>query len=237
MKKVLFYSFLIFASVSLISCSGGGSSDNKDGKDTTKNSKDSKDADKGKSSGKYGVKSAVITMKMSTMGMDQDVTMYIDDNGNKEATDIFMDLGMGDAVPKIHNRTVVKEGYSYTLDMEKKTGSKMKVPAGAAANGNIDFSKLSDDVMKQMGMKKNGTKTVLGKKCDQYSIDSKSMNMKGDYAVWNNIPLFMEVEVSGMKVKMEATKIDLDAKIDAALFDIPKDFTITGMGDMKMPKS
>jgi hypothetical protein len=57
------------------------------------------------------------------MGMDQTTVITFDDYGNTEVTDTYTEAhGI-----KLHSRTIVKDGFSYNLNMDEKTGTKVKM--------------------------------------------------------------------------------------------------------------
>jgi hypothetical protein len=223
MKKLFFYSFVIALSA-LISCSGNGkksdsTSDSTKTKDSTAKSDNIK--------GKFKMKSGIITMMSETMGMKQTITMYFDDYGSKHCTETKGEIDMG-ALGKteMHNLNFAKDGYTYSIDLTKKTGTKMKsITTGKQKD--IDFSKLTDDMMKQMKITKQGTEEVLGKTCDKYFLNDPDLKMKSSYCVWNGIPLKSEIDMGGIKATVTATKIEENASIPAEKFEIPKDIKIT----------
>lgn len=225
MKKQLLNSLVVLGLVSfLFACSGG--SKNTDG---TENDSTKTDSVKNvEVKGKYQIKSGIITYVSETMGMKQDVSIYFDDYGSKECTETSSEMDMGIAGKvKIHNVSLSKDGYMYSLDLTNKTGTKMKANPAAQKNKDIDFSGMTDEVMKQMHIAKLGTETFLGKTCEKYSIDDPTFKMKGTYTVWNGIPLKSEIDMSGIGVKLIAKKLEENAVIPAEKFEVPKDVKIT----------
>ena len=173
--------------------------------------------------GKYAVKSGIVEYKTQMMGMEMNQTMTFDDYGNKEAIDVMMEM-MG---VKVHNVTINKEGFTYNLDMEKKTGT--KVATNPMASANIDFQNLTEELKTEMNLKKEGTEEFLGKTCDKISIDYTKMQMKGSFLVYNGVALKAEMEMSSMKIVLEALKYEENVDVPADKFDVPADFKITGM--------
>lgn len=174
---------------------------------------------------RYKIKSCIVTseLNMGSMGMKQTQVLYFDDYGKKECRESMNNMSvMG---RKINQNTISirKDGYMYSFDLEKKTGTKMQIPSTVDVMKNLDFSKLSDDVMKEWNMVKEGTQTVLGKECNVLSMKSDKMGMQGKYYVWNNIPLKSETRMSGMVVSLIATKIEENVDIPASKFEIPAD--------------
>lgn len=178
--------------------------------ETTKNSK-----------GKYALKSGIVEYKTQMMGMDAKQTLTFDDYGNLEIQEVEMEM-MG---IKIKTAAITKDGYVYNLNMNDKTGTKALI--NNRLTGAIDFENLSEQMMKEMDLKKLGHEEFLGKNCEKMSIDYKSMRMKGIYLIYKGLPLSMDVNAGSTKMNLMATKFVENPTVPASKFDIPTDFTIT----------
>ena len=174
------------------------------------------------SKGKFLVKSADLEFDSEIMGMKQNMLMTIDNYGETSFVEMTGNImGM-----KSHNISIIKDGFEYSIDMEKKTG--IKKPYKPKNNTkDLNFTALSTEMMKEFNMKKEGTEMFLGKKCDKYTINEPISKMKGFYLVWMGIPLKTDISVAGMPMKIVAKKIDLAAAISPDKFNIPKGVTIT----------
>lgn len=229
MKKLFIFAIAI-ASVYLISCSGEGkktsSADSSKTKDSTKETTTI-------SKGKYKLKSGILTMVSETMGMKQNMTLYFDDYGSRESVETIgeMDMGVAGKV-KIQNLSITKDGYSYSIDMTNKAGTKTKIPT-TGNQKDIDFSNLTDDMMKQMKISKLGTEEIMGKTCDKYLMNDPALKMKSTYSVWNGIPLKSEIDMAGIKATVTTTKIEENCTVPAEKFEIPKDIKLTEMKGVK----
>jgi hypothetical protein len=168
--------------------------------------------------GKYAIKSGIVQYKTQMMGMDMKQTLTFDDYGAKEATDMEMDM-MG---VKMHTVTISKDGFIYTLDMEKKTGSKI-----SGKSPDIDFENLSEEMVKDMNLKKEGTEEYLGRTCEKMSIDYTKMKMKGTFLVYKGVALKSDTDMGTMKMKLVGEKFIENPEIPASKFEIPADVTIT----------
>jgi hypothetical protein len=207
----------VIAAASLVSC--GGSGDKKDGGDKKDSTANKTTENKTPAGAKYAMKSGIIDLKSTMMGMEQKITMYFDEFGKKEASVLTMEMmGM-----KTETRTIKKDGYSYDIDMTKKECKKKKLP-GAGDPNDLNFKDMSADMMKKMSIKKEANETFLGKDCEKYVMDYKEMKMKGTYLVWNAIPLKTDVDMGGIKMVMEATKIQENASVPADKFEVPAGF-------------
>ena len=170
--------------------------------------------------GKYAIKSGIVQYKTEMMGMEVMQTLTFDDYGKKEATDVEMEM-MG---VKIHTVNLTKDGFIYNLDMVKKTGTKS--PEVNIANASIDFENLSEEMVKEMDLKKLGTEEFLGKTCEKMSIDNKKMSMKGTFLVYKGIALKSETDMGSMKMTLIAEKFEENPTIPAAKFEVPADIKI-----------
>lgn len=226
MKRRFFYTLAIAAAFGFASCSNDGGKGN-EGADSTKTDGSASASAQAPGNGKYTVKSGIIAYDTDMMGMKVPVTIYFDDYGNKECTETIVEMEMMGTKVKTHTMNITKDGYSYEINLTDKTGKKMKTLAAASNPAGIDFGKLSEDMMKQMHITKGSNETVCGKECTVFSMDNPDMKMKGTFAVWNNIPLKSTVDVGGMPVTMNATKVEENASIPADKFEIPSDIKIT----------
>jgi hypothetical protein len=173
--------------------------------------------------GKYAIKSGIVQYKTEMMGMEVMQTLTFDDYGKKEATDVEMEM-MG---VKMHTVNLTKDGFIYNLDMVKKTGTKS--PAVNLANSSIDFENLSEELVKDMDLKKLGTEEFLGKTCEKMSIDYKKMSMKGTFLVFKGVALKSETDMGSMKMKLIAEKFEENTTIPAEKFEVPADIKIQDM--------
>lgn len=171
--------------------------------------------------GKYAIKSGIVQYKTEMMGMEVMQTLTFDDYGKKEATDVEMEM-MG---VKLHTVNLTKDGFIYNLDMVKKTGTKS--PAVNLANASIDFENLTEEMVKEMELKKLGTEEFLGKTCEKMSIDNKKMGMKGTFLVYKGVALKSETDLGSMKMNLLAEKFEENPTIPAEKFEVPADIKIT----------
>ncbi len=185
-----------------------------------------KDAVKEVLKGKYALKSGIIEIKATVMGMTQKHILIFDDYGNKESTELKAEL-MG---IKTHQQTFSKDGYVYTIDLLKKTGVKMQVPVNSS---DINWENLGEEMTKSMNIKRVGNEDFMGKTCDKYTIDDKKTGMKGYYLIWKGLALKTDVMVMGMKTVLEVTKIEENATISPDKFEVPQGIKIT---EQQMPK-
>jgi len=172
--------------------------------------------------GKYAIKSGIVEYNNQMMGMDSKQTLTFDDYGQKEATEVMMEM-MG---TKIHSITITKDGFVYNIDLVKKTGTKRPVLTGKLPT-DIDFENLTKEMIKDMNIKKEGTEKFLGRNCEKVTIDSKKMGLKGTYLTYKGIALSVNTDMGTIKMKLVAEKFEENPKIPAEKFEVPDDVVIT----------
>jgi hypothetical protein len=183
---------------------------------------------------KYKIKSGIVTTEMDNLIGDNKIqsVLYFDDYGAKEATVTKSETSMMGVTVKTHDVEIHRDGYQYKLDLEKKTGTKFKMPnLPAAASGTAMFASLSDadlasDMMKEWNIKKESPMTIAGKQCDVYSMDNKSRQMKGTVASFQGIPMKVDQSMAGMKIKSEVVKFEENVPLPAGIFDVPSDVKV-----------
>jgi len=217
---ILFVSLLFIAACGKSGDKGDNSSDSND--DTTASS------DNGNY--RYNLKSAIITSNTKTDMMGTDITTILtfDDHGEKTATETVSKISVMGQNMETHNKSIMKDGYIYSWQTDQKTGTKMKIDMNSVEN--MDYKKMSEDMMKQMNIKKAGNATVMGKSCDVYEMNNNGMT--GKYYIWDNIAMKMETSMSGMNMVIEVTDIRENPSVPASTFDVPSDVTFA---EMTMP--
>ncbi|MCF8378754.1 MAG: hypothetical protein K9H49_04200 [Bacteroidales bacterium] len=216
MKKSIYALFIVV--IAVVSCQNQSNSN--DNNLSNASSEKIRSEEKEKPKGRYAIKSGIIEYKTQMMGMEMKQILTFDDYGNKENTDIEMEM-MG---TKIHTVTITRDGFIYTLDMVAKTGTKMK-----GVSPNIDFENLSEEMSREMNLTKLGTEKFLGKTCDKMSIDYTKLNMKGFYLLYKGVPLKIDAEMGSTKMKLDAEKFVENPQIPDAIFEIPSDIFLSGV--------
>jgi outer membrane lipoprotein-sorting protein len=174
--------------------------------------------------GKYKVKSGVIhsTLDAAIAGPTK-MTTYFDNYGATEAQETMNEMKIMNQTIKIHNITIMKDGWIYNIDLEKKTGTRHK---GSAISANMDYSSLSGEMAEKYHVKKESNETVAGKTCDVFSMDD-GKNMKGRVATWQGIPMRVDMQMAGMPMKQTVESIETDVAVPADKFEVPADVKIT----------
>lgn len=172
---------------------------------------------------RYLVKSGILEFEYSgaTKGTE---TLYFDDYGMKEMKLQNLETTMLGITQKTNTITITDHEFIYNIDLNEKSGSKMINPMlqfiEMSKADQKKLEKIGEDILKEMGGKKTGTDTILGKKCDIWEVmGSKSW-------VWNYIPLKTEIDMLGVKTTMLVKSIKTDVKIPADKFKVPEGINV-----------
>lgn len=217
---------MLYKSLLLWSCGGN----DKTIPDTTVDKSDSivKYADKNANgeNHKVSLKSVIIHMKSTAMGMTQQIVIYMEDYGKKQATEVTQEL-MGKKITQVS----INDGeYVYSFSPQTKKGKKTKVNLDNPDN--INFNAITKEMADKFKLKKKGTAKILDRNCDVYSMEYAKAKLKGTFFIWKGIPLKTESEVSVMKVVMEATKIEENVTINPDKFVVPKDIVFGEVSEL-----
>jgi hypothetical protein len=233
MKHVLTVMLLTaFISFPLSSC---GKKTDASGMDSTKAvTEATKAAPANPGSGKYPIKSGIIHGESETMGMKGTTTKYFDDYGAKIREESSTTITMGSTSTKTNHVSIIKDGWMYSFEPEKKTGMKMKYSIPA----NMDYKNMSEKMMKDYGVKEAGTETILGKECKiyEYSGAEKGAMTGKAWIFWNVEAMKMDMKVGEMTMKTNVTSIEENTSIPSDKFEVPADIKMREM-DMNMPHS
>lgn len=173
---------------------------------------------------KYKIPKCKIVYVMEFMGMSFDATSYFKDYGANQSVITNMDI-MGQ---KTTQQVLTTPTHVYTLNKEKKTGTKMSIEKQAPDDlKNLDYDNITPELQKKYNIKNTGTETIAGKSCKVFSIEQDGAESK--FWVWNNIPVKYEISQSGMKIVMTAKSIDTNPIFPSGIFDVPTDYSVTDL--------
>jgi hypothetical protein len=115
----------------------------------------------------------------------------------------------------------------YDADFNKKKILKLPNPAKSMTKlfEGKDPVKVGRQIMKQMGGKFMGEDTVLGYKCEVWSL------MGTTQCIYKGVPLRVESNIMGMKSRKIAIDAKFDIKLTDKTFKLP-DFPVSDMGSM-----
>jgi hypothetical protein len=156
-------------------------------------------------------------------------TLYFTDYGMREAKYTNTELKMGGITQKSNKMTLLDSATIYTIDLDTKTGATMENPMYKSFEGK-DATEVGEKILKDMGGKKIGTESLLGKTCDVWEIK----NLGSKTWIWSGLPLKTETNMMGMQMTIAATKIQEEVAIPKEKLQIPAGTKITeGTDPMK----
>ena len=165
----------------------------------------------------YEVKSIKIEFDIKGKNSIGKKRVIIDDYGNRELIETVIVEKFNGKVDKRHTMLYLHRNIAYSVDFENKIIHRNNGYMGATFGVN-KFKDTVDESLKAMHLKKVGTDTVAGVKCDVWKL-GKSV----ETCYYKGLPL--RTNVRG--VLETATKVELDAKLSLKDFKLP-DFLIDG---------
>lgn len=177
--------------------------------------------------GPFEVKSGILETESDMFGKQTQV-LYFDDFGNKQATWSTSAVEMGGIKSVTHKLEIrLPDGTSYNVDLDAKTGSKMKIDpevAKALAAG------MAGQMQKELEVttKDLPAKEFLGKKCK--GLEVTAMGIPTRTWTWKGLPLYTEAALGqGKPVITRATKLQVDVPVPAEKFKVPAGVQIQEM--------
>lgn len=183
---------------------------------------------------RYAVKSAIVDYTISGSQSGQE-TLYFEDYGKREARCSEYTIKMFGFQSVTKNATIIDGEWVYSIDLDERQGTRMNLAKlqemalkGAESQTLKDYS---EKALNKIGAVKEGTETVLGKRCQVYSIPKMQMKVW----IYNRIALKTTANISGMQMDITATSIKENVSIPADKFDVPADIAVTDFSD-EMPR-
>lgn len=223
MKKIYLLSLI---ALFFFACNGGTSTDgNENIVDQTEEQTETSDSETA-SLVKYPFKAGIVKYENEAMGMKTSLILYFKDYGDVECSVSEVEM-MG---KKITTKSLMKDGYLYSLSIDQKSGTKVKI-SSEFSTYRFD-SKMFEENMVAEGGKKLGTEEILGKTCQIYSMSENGASTK--IWLWKTMMLKMSTEQNDMTMNMEAKSIEETNNFPDGIFDIPSDFNIIEEADMNL---
>ncbi len=171
-----------------------------------------------------GLKSAMYEAETEMPGGVGSTTMKIifDDYGKLKLTEMNMNMSVGGHTMNNSTKSLMKDGYVYSWVAGTKTGTKFKLDLSKAdPKKDMDFSNLTEEWKAKYHYKDEGTETIDGKECKVGSYEVESF--RGKIWMWKQIPVRMELTMSGKSITTNVKNIQENPSIPAGTFDVPSD--------------
>lgn len=216
MKKIIFLVLITLPILFAISCD-----DKKDDEETTTQKKGSKtNFDK-----RYAIKSGIIEYKLSGSQTGTKI-LYFDNWGLKQAEYTKSEISVAGFSKKTNLLNLIDGDYSYTIDLDKNTGTKIKNPILKELQVLEDqqsFSEFGEQLLLKSGAVKTGEEKFLSRDCDVYEIKAAGTKLW----VWNWITLKSESKLGGVTINSTATSLTENSQIPTDKFSLPENVVIT----------
>lgn len=153
---------------------------------------------------------------------------WFEDYGRRQATYVTTTVEM--MGQKFVTRTVeIADGeWRIEYDVEKRTGTRFRLAANAAAGSTPalpDLSKLTGEQKLEMQVEELPSRTIAGREAAGMSIVMGGLKMRA--WTWDGIQLRSEVFLGEKPMVTEVTKIELGGAVSAEKFQVPTDVKLT----------
>lgn len=175
----------------------------------------------------FEVKSGVLESVTTGLGQQTTATLYFDDYGRKQATTTTMTMDLGGTKTTSHKLQIqLADGTSYDIDLDEKTGTRMRLPPEAAA---ALAAAMAPKLTKDAKIEKLPDREFLGKPCK--GVRAEAMGIPASIWTWKGLPLFTEASMGpGSALVTRATKLTVDVAVPASRFAVPAGIRIEDMG-------
>ncbi|KAA3618937.1 MAG: hypothetical protein DWQ05_06110 [Calditrichaeota bacterium] len=176
---------------------------------------------------RYKIKSGIIEYKLTGVNSGKEI-VYFDNWGMLEAKYTKTVMSMMGMTQKTNTLTLLDGEWTYNIDLDTNTGTKMATPLFQELQKNAKNQDLTDvgkKMMEDMGGKKIGMEKLLGKLCEVWEI-------KAAYSktwIWNGVAFKIEAGLGNMKMNSEAVSAKFNVPIPKAKVTLPKGAKIREM--------
>lgn len=176
---------------------------------------------------RYQFKSGKVVYETSG-SMTGTETMYFDDYGMLELKETKATLEMMGIKQVTDTKVLMNGKWIYTIDKNSGEANKMENPLYSMFPEGGDLEKVGEEMMINMGGKKIGSETLLGKECDIWEIKK----LMSKVWVWKSIPIKSVVNMMGMNITQIATNVEVDISVSSDKFKIPEGVEFKDMGNI-----
>ena len=172
---------------------------------------------------RFEFKSAILKKETVVAWQKIENTMYIDDYGKKESTEMIQKVG---GIANIEQRILtILDGNSYlVVNVGLKTAMRMPIP-----DTQVNYLTLTPEIREKFKLEDAGREEVAGKSCQKLNLETTQMGqtVQATVWVWKGIPLKSEISANGMVVMTEkVTDIRENVPVPADKFQVHEGITI-----------
>jgi hypothetical protein len=173
---------------------------------------------------RYGLASAEVDYEVSGIKVGRE-RFYFDHWGTREARYSHATTQMLGMSSEEDILKVVDGAWSYTIDLHKGTGTREPNPLLITYAKKIRQDGrllLGDELMKDMGARKAGSRTILGRTCQLWVAPLKH----AQYCLWKNLVLLTRVQDGDAELITKAVAIAENVPVKNDVFKIPASVVI-----------
>ena len=168
---------------------------------------------------KYEIKCAIVkTVTENSNGQKSYTTLWFDDYGAKERSEVTMDMGGGMGEAKWITISL-PDGKSYSLDETRKN-------AKATPRININYLDMPESLAKSRKSKVIGEETIGGRKCTIWEEHVKQILHTATMKSWVWKGITIKYTVDNPRSTTTLVSIENKSSLPKSLFEVPKDYTV-----------
>lgn len=168
---------------------------------------------------KYEIKCAIVkTVTENSAGQKSYTTLWFDDYGAKERSEVTMDMGsgMGEAKWITISRP---DGKSYSLDESRKN-------AKTTPRIDVNYLNMPESLMKSRKAKVIGEEKIGGRLCTIWEEHVKQILHTATMTSWVWKGITIKYTVDNPRTTTTLVSIENKSSLPASLFEVPKDYTV-----------
>ena len=181
---------------------------------------------------RYTIKSGIVEYKLSGM-QEGTETLYFDQNGAREARHTDATSNFMGMKQKVQNVYYIDGDWAYSYDVKTNTAMKINMKEMMNDADAKNLKEYGEKILKEMGGEKTGSKNILGKQCEVWSIPKFGSTT---CVYKNSIPLEYSAHFNGMDMNSVAINLQENASVPQDKLTLPKTAKITEMPNVaEMP--
>lgn len=168
---------------------------------------------------KYEIKCAIVkTVTENSNGQKSYTTLWFDDYGAKERSEVTMDMGGGMGEAKWITISL-PDGKSYSLDETRKN-------AKATPRININYLDMPEQLAKSRKSKVIGEEKINGRQCKIWEEHVKQILHTATMTSWVWKGITIKYTVDNPRSTTTLVSIENKSSLPKSLFEVPKDYTV-----------
>lgn len=168
---------------------------------------------------KYGIKCAIVkTVTENSGGQKSYTTLWFDDYGAKERSEVTMDMGGGMGEAKWITLSL-PDGKSYSLDESRKN-------AKTTPRINVNYLDMPESLAKSRKSKIIGEEKIGGCHCTIWEEHVKQILHTATMTSWVWKGITIKYTVDNPRSTTTLISIENKSSLPASLFAVPKDYTV-----------